>query len=153
MKKVNVWGLICLLMISIFTFTSCSDNDGGVEDVDLIYGIWEPVRAQGYEIDGGEKYDWDYNVSDVNDDSEIEADYNRFGFFEDNTCTSWWYAGDGEWKVESEGWSFRIDGNQLYMGGVYVNILTLNSTTLVLETHEVGRDYEYYDKVTFKRVE
>ena len=45
MKKTNVWGLLCLLLVSAFSFVSCSDDEGGIEDAGLIYGVWEPVRA------------------------------------------------------------------------------------------------------------
>lgn len=153
MKKTNVWGLLCLLLVSAFSFVSCSDDEGGIEDAGLIYGVWEPVRAQGYEVIDGDRSEWDYDVDEINEDEYIEADYNRFGFYDDGTCTSWWYTGSGRWEVEYSGIDFSLDGNRLYIGGDYCTVLTLNSTTLVMEIHEVESDYEYYEKVTFRRVE
>ena len=151
MKKLNFLCLLGLLVIGL-GFVSCSDNDGDdkVGDVSLLIGLWEPVYSEGYEMIDGEKKTWSKEVTD--------NDYVRVEFFGDGTVKSYEYQGNS-WILSSLV-NYQVKGNSMIFfdeNGTIIDgesiIHTLTSTQFVLSTKNVDGNWEYYEKVTYRKID
>ena len=135
MKK-NYFLLMAMLLFAVVGFTSCSDDDeGGISGnaAELLIGEWQAIWYEGYEFYDGHGDEWDESLVD---------DGIYYTFYADGT-------------VDMEGYTERwsVSGNVLIMDGERYTITTLNANTLVLEYRESYEGEEYYEKVTFERVE
>lgn len=155
MKKLN-WILMCVIL-TVFTvcLVSCSDDDDDDlnGDPSKLYGLWEPIHAEGYEKGGDEEDSWN---NDLNASNGFD-DYSRVEFLEGNEYKTYEYV-SGSWRVDEHGF-FELEGNKIYLDGDRdnVGIITgINDNQMVLENTEEetykGIVYTYHDKVTYRKV-
>lgn len=132
MKK-NYVLLMAMLLFAVVGFTSCSDDDEGGGSGQLV-GRWMGVYYESYEIREGNKEELNHSLVDEG----LYVTFHSDGTAESNGVYADWH----------------VSGNTLILDGDRFNILTLNSTTLVLEYRELyeGGD-EFYEKYTFERVD
>ncbi len=155
MKKLNQFFVYAVVLVATVCFVSCSDDDdddlGG--DASKLYGLWEPIHAEGYERGGGEDDSWNY---DLNASNNFD-DYERVEFIDGNTYKSYEYQ-SGSWRISESG-TFAVKGNQVIVDGDVENpgiITSINDSRLVVEVTEKdtyeGGEYTFYEKVTYKRI-
>lgn len=150
MKKLNFLCLLGLLVMGL-CFVSCSDNDGDDEvgDVSLLIGLWEPVHVEGYEVVDGVKRPWSEPIA-VNE-------YSRIEFLPDGTAKRYDYQ-DNDWKFSAWG-NYQMKENVLILVDVNegtreeATILSLTSTQLVMATTESDVDGEYYQEITYRKID
>lgn len=154
MKKLN-WLLMCVILaISTVSLVSCSDDDEDElnGDPSKLYGMWEPVHAEGYEKYGDEEESWNKDLNASNGFDE----YYRVEFLDGNTYKTYGYY-SGSWTLEDRG-TFTLKGNTMYLNGdTDVNgTVTITNNQMVLESAEQENDngevYIYRDKVTYRKV-
>lgn len=152
MKNINSLFLFGILSIIALGFSACSDDDEITNASDLI-GLWEPTHAEGYEIWEGDKETWDFDINA----STNNADYERIEFLSDGACKSYYYSNG--WKSYSEKVTYHLKGNKVIMRDTTeevtyeYTIVSLTSTRLILERRETGDGEDYYEKVTYKKVD
>lgn len=148
MNRIYLLSLFALM--ASFCFTSCSDDDENFEKSGDLYGMWEPAYAEGFEKDG--KYEDTWSI--VLNASNGYDDYSRIKFHEDGSCTSYDYR-SGTWKL-SEIDSYYVKGNKIYIDDEPSTIVKLTGSEMILEISETetyeGVTYDYYDKVTFRKI-
>lgn len=152
MKELKRFFLLSMFMFIAVGFTACSDDDEGIDDVTSLYGLWEPVYTEGYEKGGGEDDTWRYELNASND----YDDYSRIEFNDDNYKIYSYRSGN--WKIDGSG-TFQVEGNKIYLDDDYeypATIVKLNASQLIIESYEKevyeGITYEYYEKVTYRKV-
>lgn len=141
------------------TLASCSDDDDddSISNIENLYGTWHPILDEGWEKEDGEIVDeWDIDVtpSDYND-------YERREFTE-NEIYEYYYYG-GKWQKDSYPYEYTLKGNRIYISNwddgatPNITIKSLSENQLILESHvseeEDGVAYEYYNKITYKKVD
>ncbi|MBO5298299.1 MAG: hypothetical protein J6B03_12015 [Candidatus Homeothermus sp.] len=148
MKKFKNYFLLGILTICMgFAFTACGDDDDDEVNTSDIIGTWTLTDYEGWEKVNGE-LDWSGSSTSDSDIEEFE------------------FKSNGQVIVRVHGYSFTtpyvVRGNKLIVyepneDDYYAEatILTLTSTTLILEAHEFDSDedgnYEDYEKMTFTR--
>ncbi len=136
MKK-NYLLLMTMLLFAVVGFTSCSDDDeGGISGnaEELLVGDWTAIHFEGYyKYDGVIEEEWD---------EPIDGRGVYLFFYEDGTVEM-----DGAYA------DWRISGNTLILDGDRVTIETLNATTLVLSMRESYDGEEYFERITFERID
>ena len=126
-----------MLLFAVVGFTSCSDDDesgisGNAEE--LLVGDWTAIHIEGYyKYDGVIEQEWDESV----DGRGVYLTFYEDGMAE----TGGSYA---DW---------RISGNTLILDGDRVTIETLNATTLILSMKESYDGEEYFNRITFERID
>lgn len=127
--------LLLLMMVSL-GFVSCSDDDEGSADTSLLYGRWELVRDQGFY--------YDYDGERVEYDEPIYGEY--YEFFDDGTAL-----------LYGERCNWSLSGNRLtismYGESETATITSLTGSELVIEASGRDEEGEYYEKLTFHRVD
>lgn len=162
MKKLH--SILAMLMIIAFAlnFTSCSsdDEEGGDINYSYIYGIWEPIYSEGYNIYEGERNSWSYevNIETMYEDPENDIEYGRAEFKSDGTVWTYNYRGNGEWEKNDDYDYFEIKGNKLIekeADNSYAatrTIVSLTADRMIIEMYYKESDWELYEKVTSKKV-
>lgn len=149
MKKVNLLFLLGLFFTMTFSFSACSDDDEISNASDLL-GVWDPIHAEGYEISDGEKETWNKNV----DATSNLADYNRVEFLDGGIYNSYYYSNG--WKVDIENGTYQLNGKKIHISheeGTYdLTIVSLTSTQMILEAKESWDGEEFYEKVTYEKI-
>ncbi len=149
MKK----NILCLsfmaMVLCSFILASCSDDDDEVNvNAQELCGKWDPVRAEGWEKEDGRVTDsWNEDLTTTQYNG-----YTRMQFDEDGTAIEYAFGSNGWNNVSSTGtWS----GNKIHLdnSGEDITIKGLSSTTLVIEYREKEDWGEFYEKVTYKKVE
>lgn len=154
MKKLKNFFLFLFVTFMGLGLGSCKDDDDEIGNVGDLYGVWEPIHTEGWEMETGKKQNWDKDVNAASDGS----DYNRIAFYEDGTYASWWYQNG--WKVDidrSKG-TWQLKGNKItgsneeYDGET--TVVSLSATQLIMEVYEKDdeEDMEFYEKITYKKV-
>lgn len=152
MKNINSLFLWAILSLITLGFSACSDDDEITNASDLT-GLWEPIHAEGYDIWEGKKETWDFDINA----STNNADYDRIEFFSDGTCKGYYYSNG--WKSYSEKVTYHLKGNKLIVKDTIeettdeLTIVSLTSTRLILERRETGDGDDYYEKVTYKKID
>lgn len=134
------------LLVTLFAttaFVACSDDDDKVQiNLDELVGTWRYTHSVGYEIDEGIKDDWNEDMNDA----QI-----YFIFNSDNT---------GSYKEmdSSESIDYSVSSNNKltvrysqYGDPQTFTITELTASTLKLEYHEKGDDWEEYELKTFSK--
>lgn len=149
MKKIRNYFVLCAVAIlCAVSFASCGDDDDDVNvSKSALIGTWESVWETGYDKYGSDIDRWDEAYTDE-----------RVKFEEDGTMTVYEYHGSG-WNYEfSADWT--LSGNKIILKAgnetESATIEKLTDTELIVSTLEKGVDdgeaYEYYSRVTYKRV-
>ncbi|MGV8136024.1 MAG: hypothetical protein AB2L20_12480 [Mangrovibacterium sp.] len=134
---------------------SCNkEEDDGLDFSSDLIGEWIFVHDEGYVREHSDEYEyWDTDEFDENVDAA------KMIFEEDGR----WIIKiqmDGQWKTGLVGswtysekelaWRYTDEEDELTIDTWTIKKLT--SSELILECHETGDDnYDYYEKVTFKR--
>lgn len=144
--KLKFW-LSCMMIALCVGFTSCGDDEEGIDgDAKiLIIGTWESAWSKGYEKEDGEE-----------DDTWDEAYTEDVYTFKEGGSGVYEELSDGNTYTENITWSIS-DGNNLKI--VFSDsgekeeaiIKTLNENTAVLVIHEKYESGEFYDEITFKK--
>lgn len=152
MKKVL---FLATLLVSVFCFSACSDDDGGFE-LGQVEGTWGLTAASGYLYDEGEKVSFNetYNPFEPQEDEEKIV----IKKLEDNKyqMTDYSYY-NGSWHLDYTE-TFNVDGKKIIpedMSGVdYTDtkFLELTSDKMVIEAKGSDEDGEFYQKLTYKRM-
>ena len=134
------------LLVTLFAttaFVACSDDDDKVQiNLDELVETWRYTHSVGYEIDEGIKDDWNEDMNDA----QI-----YFIFNSDNT---------GSYKEmdSSESIDYSVSSNNKltvrysqYGDPQTFTITELTASTLKLEYHEKGDDWEEYELKTFSK--
>lgn len=144
---------IIAIVMSV-NLAACSDDD---EDIDTaqLEGNWGLVLDEGYYYEDGQKESW----SDSYDPSNPTEDCERIVISKTGSNTYSvvnYYYYDGEWR-QSDTDKFTLDGTRLFpvdadaeVGSA--EIITANSSELVIEMKGVDEDGDYYNKMTYKRL-
>lgn len=147
MKKTNLLYMMLMLLGMTFAFSGCSDDDDEVSNGKLV-GTWEATWYQGYEIySDGDRYEWDEPADEYRDRITFEADGSYSLYLYDS----------GSWRFEAEG-TWKTSGSKLYMhctsddDDFELNIITLTESQLIMDEYMKDPESEYYEKVTFKKV-
>lgn len=120
------------------------------EENNNLIGSWKMIHSQGYYHDfSNPEYneEWDEDVS-----ADGALSFKENGIFED---TLYGVIARGNWVLNGNQLSLTItwaDDPENIGGSNSPVILELNESTLVLEYHRKGSDYEEYDKTTFIRI-
>lgn len=146
-------------MLSVFSilcvgFGSCGDEKeglGGVEEEekeevvnkDTLIGTWQCVGAVGYET-----YTYNPEYSTEWD----EAPELTVTLQEDGTIVA--NENSGKWKLNG----YQLTTTFVYREILVVDeriftVLELSGSELIIERSKKGVDYDYYDKLTFKKIE
>lgn len=164
MKKLKFPLLLCLLALVATGFSACSDDDddkdkdsGGDVNPQLLVGTWQQTISSGWEKEDGEIIDeWNYNSDDQQ----------RFSLNSDKSCDvyeldsndKWEYSGSGKWRY-ADGYleMYDIVENGYQQDATKGRVVSLSENKLVWEIYEkdteYGTTYEYYDVITYTRVE
>ena len=152
MKKINLLLLFGVLSIMTFGFSACSDDGDEIGNASELLGLWEPIHAEGYEIFDGERDAWDEDVNAASND----ADYNRVEFLDGGIYNNYYYYNG--WKKDVANGVYKLNGKKLVVRNdeeeetYELTIVSLTSTQLILETKESWGDEEFYEKVTYKKI-
>lgn len=146
MKKSYFFVMTLLLMVAAVGLVSCGDDDEGGVSTAAVVGKWESVSFSAYEVVDGDRRQLDDNVPYEGEEGwEFNAD------------------GTGAWLDFTDGdrlpvtWS--MSGNRLYTNdGEFLDEFIVEEASgnhLVLGWHEPdeGDGYEYYEAITFRRVD
>lgn len=164
MKTLKFPLLLCLLALVATGFSACSDDDdekdkdsGGDVNVQLLVGTWQQTISSGWEKEDGEIIDeWNYNSDDQQ----------RFSLNRDKSCDvyeldsndKWEHSGSGKWRY-ADGYleMYDIVENGSRQEATKGRVVSLSENKLVWEIYEKDTDYgityEYYDVITYTRVE
>lgn len=142
MRNFKFLSLLMFVVLSV-GFTACGDDDDDEISADNLVGTWELYWSAGYEKYNGEEDRWDEAVD--------ESDKFRMTFNSDGT---------GVEDDDNQSFNWKLDGKKLTITGggesQTVTLVKMSSSELVVESSEKGTDngkpYEFYDKLTFKRV-
>lgn len=133
-----------LVFFMTLTFTSCSDDNDGIDGnaSTTILGTWQSVSIYEYEIENGEK-------------TEERETYTEdlYSFTDDGT--GFFSTTDGSDYYDFD---WRVSGNQLILneGSIEEEVYTikkLNAKNLVISIYYEEEGYEYYGEETFQKVE
>lgn len=142
MKKRN----FCLLLgvlLSAISFSSCSDDDEKISSSGLI-GTWQSESWTGYEKDGIFFEEWD------EEDDTIKFTFYEDGTFileEDEDWAETIYKDYGQWTYKEDTLYIECNGDVDW----YI-IKKLTDKKLILETHEIEGDWEYFDTLTLRKL-
>lgn len=143
MKNSNYLWLLGTLFCTALCFTACGDDEDGIsgDAESLIVGAWQSTRTSGYEIEDGDKNQWDEKYT-----SEKYV-------FNDNGKGSFSDTSDGDYYS----FNWEISGNKLILDEGSIEeekytISKLDANTLVLELSYKEDGYEYYGQGTYKRI-
>ena len=125
---------IFLTIVLCAGFASCSSNDDDAPS-ELI-GTWYMTHSEGYERD--DTVDETWNETYTGNDGGVFIFYNDGKFKHDDTECTWKYK-DGIITINYPNETATI------------RVLKISSSELILERSEKEEDYEYYDKMTFKK--
>lgn len=142
--------LFIVFSILCVGFTACGDEKedlGGVEeevvDKDSLIGTWQCVGAVGYE-----KYTYNPEYSTEWDKvPELTVTLQEDGTIVAN-------ENSGKWKLKG----YQLTTTFVYREILVVDertftILELSGSELIIERSKKGVDYDYYDKLTFKKID
>lgn len=142
--------MLGLLMFAAINFVSCSDDDDAPGASSDLVGLWELVSAEYKEKDDGETDEWE----------EFEND-RRLKFNADGTGMSYENY-DGKWE-ENEPARWQYKGGKLYITSYdeeydeeHLEVATvkeLSSSRLVIEVHEKGDSWEYWARMTYRKID
>ncbi len=128
---------------------ACDKDEPKIER-EMIVGEWRMTNAYGWEIEEGER--WEYDLT-----TPIEGEDMYVAFESDGTALIvWWYTDESEpWDSEELTWT--LSGNTLrltddYGDSISYKVERLNQTTLVYSEHYKEPGWEYYDRYTFERI-
>lgn len=141
------------------TLTSYSDDDDddSISNIEDLYVTWHPTHSEGWEKEDGEVVnEWDEDIT-----SSYYQDYERMEFTE-NEMYEYDYYG-GKWVKSSYPYEYTLKGNRIYISNwddgatPNITIKSLSENQLILESH-VSEEYdgvawEYYNKITYKKVD
>lgn len=151
MKTFRFIGVAILAIALCVNFTACDDDEENVNMSELI-GLWEPYHAEGYETGpNGFRNEWNEEIEDV---ATNEIEYSRLEFltdgeFKEHYYYNGWHYDGGRYQVEGSKITIFDDEDEIYD---QFNILLLNEGQLVIESKEKEDGYEYYEKISFRRV-
>lgn len=144
MKKELLFGKsIALLMLFAFMgLVSCSDDETSGNP---LIGTWELIKREGHYILDGEKDSFS---------SEDNPEYYDIGeksiFYKNGT---FYIEGEeGKWSLKNNILSMSFYDEEDGWDELKCNIVTLNDYELIIDYHEIESNYEYYNKVWFKKV-
>jgi len=139
--------MMAIAMLVACFFVSCSDDDDDLGSSSDLIGTWVMVSYEGYEIDEGKKetYKGTYDISDQENMITFEKDGTYFSEEDD----------DGSWKYSNG--ILTITWHDYDYGDdeiIKVKVIKLTSSEMVIEEHHKDRDeeYEYYSKMTFRKL-
>lgn len=151
MKTFRLIGVAMLAIALCVNFTACDDDEENVNMSELI-GLWEPYHSEGYEIgSNGQRYEWNEDIEDV---ATNESEYSRLefltdGVFKEHYYSFGWHYLNGTYKVEGSKITIVDDEGDFYDS---CTILLLNENELIMEFKEKEDGYEYYAKLSCRRV-
>jgi hypothetical protein len=130
-----------VVLFTSFSFlTSCSDDDKIGSASDLAGTSWVAVHSEGYiKKNGKTTYTWD---EDMDNDGKVTT------FNSDNTISYSSVRSSDAWAYE-EGVLTIVEKDE---DATYYRVLTLNSSNLVFDRTDKEDSYEYYEKMTYRRV-
>ena len=135
--------LIVAAMFVAVSFSACSDDD---KDDASIVGEWQLTRSVGYEIELGERHDFDKTFPD-------DGYYTGYIFNEDGKGTYYATYTTSATPEESSPITYTISGKTLTVtrsGETQTfEVKELSSAKLVL--YENNTDAEYVETTTYKR--
>lgn len=154
MKKLNLAGMFGLLaLFSVCLFTSCSDDDDEGGSASELVGTWQSTHVIEWEKENGNYIDY-YDE----DDDDLKLVLHADGTFENYLFEY------NRWRLDSTGtWSYK-DGvitargyyEEYYDEEWYedkMTVITLNSTTLVVEGYGTDEDgIELYSKYSYRKI-
>lgn len=158
--KTFKFAVMAILAVCAMTFTSCSDDDddNNISNTENLYGIWDTTHAEGWEKEDGEitdKWNEDINSSNYDEDSE------RIEFTENKMYMYDWTG--SKWQKDSYAYLYTLKGNSIYISNYddgetpNITIKSLSKNELILEVQikekEDGVTYEFYNKLTYTKVE
>lgn len=162
MKKIHSVIALMLIIVCSINFTACSsdDDEGSSFNPSYIYGIWEPIYCEGYDIYEGVKNSWSYeiNIGAMYEYPEIDIEYCRAEFKSDGTVWTYNYRENGEWEKDDEYTYFEIKGNKLIQKetedseAISNTIVSLTADRMVIEMYDKESGWELYEKVTCKKI-
>ncbi len=138
---------LLMTMFAALAFVGCKDdtennNPNNTTSLEQkLVGRWQATTDEGYEIYEGERDEWNDDISMYGMYIEFRADHTVISNDEDGIYQADW----------------MLDGSKLYYGfeqDGYFYIGTISELTdskLVLEILEKEPDYEYFEKLTFRR--
>ena len=141
--------MMAIAILSACVFVSCSDDDDNDINKSKIVGTWECVAYEEWLKEDGE-------ITEREDPKRYIGRYitiNAAGTYTGNFYGDY-YADHGDWRWKgNELWGYDSDGGEPI---VYGAVIQLDNNSLVFEASESAREdgirYEYYSKVSFKRV-
>ena len=146
MKKNNLFITLCgFVSIMTLSLCACSDDKEDINNSALI-GSWQPIHVKGYEIYNGEKEEWNYTLSDDENDYVIK-------FNSDNSIDIYEYD-EGELSLTGTG-SYSLSGNKLTIKDDYAYTYTvesLNNSKMVLSITVQEGENKAYEETTWKKV-
>ncbi len=152
MKKIFNYALFCILTLGFaLSFNACSkDDDDNVVDNASIVGTWEIIASKGWEIDKGDKDEWDWKVSADSRGTE------RWSFKSDGDFVCSEYDSyKGVWVTEDSG-QWKMNGNKLTLRDEeeesVVTIVKLDADVLIMSNYEKEPGYEFSVQNTYKRI-
>lgn len=152
MKSLKILSFVLFAILSV-SIASCSDEGeypGGtcaeVEEFaskDSLIGAWQCTWAEGYE-----KYT--YNPEYSSEWDKMPEDLTAT-FMEDGTIVV--NQESGKWQLESDKLTTVFEHREiLEVDERIFTVLKLTGTEMIIERTKQGVDYDYYDKLTFKKV-
>lgn len=152
MKSLKILSFVLSAILSV-SIASCSDEGeypGGtcaeVEEFaskDSLIGAWQCTWAEGYE-----KYT--YNPEYSSEWNEMPEDLTAT-FMEDGTIVV--NQESGKWQLENDKLTTVFEHREiLEVDERIFTVLKLTGTELIIERTKQGVDYDYYDKLTFKKI-
>lgn len=138
MKTLRYFSFFLFALVLGAGVASCSDDES--IDSSALVGRWEAIWIEGHEyyFDNPE-YNEEWNEACSGDIIELKSD--GTGYSADNDVFHW-----------------KLEGNKLKVsfGGEYygdmATVLKVTSSELVLEYYEKDEEYEYYEKMTCKKI-
>ena len=151
MRTFRLIGVAILAIALCINFTACDDDKENVNMSELI-GLWEPYHAEGYETGpNGFRNEWNEDIEDV---ATNEAEYSRLEFltdgeFKEHYYSNGWYYDSGRYTIEGSKITLLDNEGDFYD---QFTILLLNENELIMEFKEKEDGYEYYEKLSCRKV-
>ena len=142
MKTLKYFSFFLFALVLGAGFASCSDDDENVNS-SAIVGKWEVIYDEGYEVG--------YDSENPEYKDEWGYEVNNFFIVFNNDGT-----GYSEEYGDKLAFSWALNGNKLTAsyGSDHddATVLKLTDSELLLEFHEKEGHYEYYEKMSLRKV-
>lgn len=139
MKKL----FLLAVLFATTAFIACSDDDDKVQvNLDELVGTWRYTHSVGYEIDEGVKDEWNEDMNDAQ----------IYFVFNSNNTGSYKEMDSSESIDYSVSSNNKLTVRYSQFGDPQTFTITeLTASTLKLEYHEKGDDWEEYELKTFSK--